>query len=134
MNNNVQNEDLVTILYYKLYSMRNCKSILSDYKDKITIREEEVYKSGKKTCMINGDRWAHEDVNQSTHKEGIAYDRYRVVVKHLGCGEATEVLIEQTISDIKNKIQGSKDKLVKEFKELVETFEQETVFTFKDRR
>ncbi len=132
MDNNVKNEDLVTILYYKLYSMRNGNAILSDFKDNITIREEEVYKSGKKTCMINGDRWSHEEVNNSTHKECICYDHYRVVVKHLNDNPEDDV--QDMVNTIKCKIQGSKDQMIKELKELVTGFEQETVFTVKDRR
>lgn len=123
--NSVENGDVVTVVYYKVHSNRNCKALVGR-QDKITVRKEGVYKSGEKCCMINGDRWSHKEVNNNVHKEGVIYDHFRVVVK-------VPEDLPRVLEEVKTIVQESKDSLHKELREVVLSLEHETSWDIKYR-
>jgi len=128
---NLVNGDLVTVISYKRYSQNNCP-YLSTRKDLINLREEEVYKSGKKTCMIGNDRWSHEDINKKVHKEGITFDSYKTVVRFDECER--ELGIENAIEEVKTRITKSKQFVLKEMECTIKELKVDKGFEVKDKR
>lgn len=129
--NNLVNGELVTVISYRLYSQDNCTH-LSARKDLITLREEEVYKSGEKTCMIGGDRWSHEDINNNVHKEGIFFDTYKTVVT-LDC-EGYEVALKSTLEEVKDRITKSKQFILEEMENTIKGLKNNKGFEVKDKQ
>lgn len=108
----LENGDLVYIIHFGLGNIRNNTGV--EKLHQIKVREEEVSKSGKLTCIINGSKWKHSDIDSVTYKEGFSYNMYSVIAKD-------EVSLESVLNKVKDSVMANNIKLKEELRKQYET-------------